>query len=154
TDPYYEWEFWTPTRPTGECTCDEQCQQQALDAWYEANCCDSCWYVFGSVQCVEHLGDTCHFIVTMVEDGCGEGRPLLIDGRARTAEPCVRDDWAEPGAGPRPHVEALSPAQRRLLADRWTRAALGEHASVASFARFVLDLAALGAPPELLGDAT
>lgn len=82
----------------------------------------------------------------------GEGRPLLIEGHARTAEACEGVDWAEPDLVP--WVEALSTAQRRLLAERWTSAALAEHASVASFARFVLDLSALGAPPALVLEAT
>lgn len=107
------------------------------------SCCD--------VQCTEPVGDSCRLLVTMREDGCGEGRPLLVEGRARTAGACAREDWSSPGFAPQ--VDALSPDQRSLLADRWSRAALAEHASVASFARFALDLAALGAPPELLAEA-
>lgn len=45
---------------------------------------------------------------------------------------------------------APDPAQRDRLAAHWTRAALAEHASVASFARFTLHLMAIGAPPQLL----
>ncbi|MCX4239464.1 ferritin-like domain-containing protein [Paraliomyxa miuraensis] len=159
TGDYYEWEIWWPPTPAGECVCDEECQYVAVDQWYDANCCDSCWYVFGDVLCTEPLGDACRFIVTMREDGCGEGRPLLIDGRARTAE--LQElgdhawgsarDWARFEA--RPRIDELRPTQRRMLAERWARSALAEHASVASFARFVLDLSAMGAPPELLSEA-
>jgi len=39
---------------------------------------------------------------------------------------------------------------RRELADHWTRLGLMEHASVAAFARFALDLLSLGAPAELM----
>jgi hypothetical protein len=42
---------------------------------------------------------------------------------------------------------------RALLAQRWAADAALEHASVASFARFVLDLLALGAPASMVRDA-
>lgn len=75
-----------------------------------------------------------------------EGRPLSVDGEARVSP--VRPDtaWAV-------LVEldvVLTDADRRLAAAAWLRAARAEHASVASFARFTLDLMALGAPPDLL----
>ncbi|MCB9744526.1 MAG: hypothetical protein H6741_10890 [Alphaproteobacteria bacterium] len=47
-------------------------------------------------------------------------------------------------------VDALDPALRERLAQRWATAALDEHASIASFSRFSLHLQAVGAPPELL----
>ncbi|MCA9546694.1 MAG: ferritin-like domain-containing protein, partial [Myxococcales bacterium] len=47
-------------------------------------------------------------------------------------------------------ADSEDPAQRARLADHWTRQALAEHASVASFARFALHLMAVGAPPDLL----
>lgn len=148
SNSWLEWELWLPA--DGECVCDETCQAQALAEWNELNCCDSCSYGFGAVQCTELLGGQCHFVVTMTEEICGEGRPLLIDGCARTAEACARSDWGQ--ASITPHVDELEATQRELLAESWARTALAEHASVASFARFGLDLAALGAPPELLAD--
>jgi hypothetical protein len=39
---------------------------------------------------------------------------------------------------------------RRRIATAWTHDAMMEHASIASFARFALELLALGAPPKLL----
>jgi len=151
-DDYLEWELWLPLGPEGECVCDEVCQSIALAEWNEANCCGSCWYIFGQELCSEPLGDQCHFIVTMLEEGCGKGRPLFVDDEARTAVACSRDDWAET---PRePCVDSLSEEHRRALAQYWTDAALAEHASVASFARFMLDLTALGAPPDLLHETT
>jgi hypothetical protein len=45
------------------------------------------------------------------------------------------------------------PDRRAALARQWTRAALAEHASIASFARFSLQLLAVGAPPDLLSEA-
>jgi hypothetical protein len=47
----------------------------------------------------------------------------------------------------------VSPFERGALAAAWTRDACAEHASVASFARFSLDLLALGAPADLVADA-
>jgi hypothetical protein len=152
SDHWLEWELWLPPGPGGDCTCGEECQSLALAQWNSANCCDSCSYAVGSLICAELLGDTCHYILMMQEDVCGEGRPLLVDGHARTAAACERTDWAQPSIAPR--MEGLSAAQRRALAERWTRTALAEHASVASFARFALDLAALAAPPELLAETT
>ncbi|MRG93124.1 ferritin-like domain-containing protein [Polyangium spumosum] len=79
---------------------------------------------------------------------CAIGRPLLVAGAARTAPAAARVDWIL--AEITPDVASLDPAVRRALADAWTEIAALEHASVASFARFTLQLMALGAPPELL----
>jgi hypothetical protein len=62
---------------------------------------------------------------------CVGGRPFTVDGRPHTAE------------------LASLPVDNSLAA-AWAQAGLYEHASVASFARFALELLALGAPPELL----
>lgn len=78
---------------------------------------------------------------------CDCGRPFFVDGEARTA-PCVeREDWAG-DVDPRP-VDEIT---RRRLAAYWTEIGRFEHASVASFARFCLQLLQLGAPPELLAE--
>jgi hypothetical protein len=50
-------------------------------------------------------------------------------------------------------ADTLPTAVRAELAVRWTEAALDEHASIASFSRFSLQLMAAGAPPELLEGA-
>ena len=76
---------------------------------------------------------------------CPGGRPLRgEDGRAVVA-PVARDaGWSGlPVDAPR------DPERAR----RWARAAQFEHASVASFARFSLELLALGAPAALLARA-
>jgi hypothetical protein len=52
-----------------------------------------------------------------------------------------------------PDVRAMPPALRAELARHWTATARMEHASIAAFARFALQLLALGAPPDLLLDA-
>src|SRR5262249_3539695 len=49
-----------------------------------------------------------------------------------------------------PDLDGLSPSTRALLAARWTSIGLMEHASIAAFARFALQLLAVGAPPDLV----
>ena len=78
------------------------------------------------------------------------GRPLLVGGASRTAPSRPRGDWARAGATP--DVSALDPALRGALAAHWQDVAALEHASIASFARFTLQLLALGAPSDLLAD--
>lgn len=74
-----------------------------------------------------------------------EGRPFVVADAPRLASLVARADWcAEAPAA------AAPAAIRDALAAAWTAAALAEHASVASFARAVLELMSLGAPPELL----
>jgi hypothetical protein len=79
------------------------------------------------------------------------GRPFLVDERARVAGVCERDDWT---AGDlTPACEQLDVTLRRRLAQEWTRAGQFEHASIAAFARFMLELLAFGAPAELVAEA-
>lgn len=82
--------------------------------------------------------NTCCFI-----GGGGEvcdGRPFVVDGSKRVSEVVARADWrAESPSGP-PRPE-------------WIERALDEHASVAAFGRFVLELLAVGAPAQLVADA-
>jgi hypothetical protein len=80
--------------------------------------------------------------------GCQTGRPFLVDGACRTADAESRTDWATSAFAP--SVNGLTARDRRRLADSWTRIALMEHASIAAFARFTLELLWLGAPPELV----
>ncbi|MGE0324817.1 MAG: ferritin-like domain-containing protein [Polyangiaceae bacterium] len=77
--------------------------------------------------------------------GAGGGRPFVVGGEVRRAEVIMNPDWSQ---APSPLTSALS--VRELLRDEWTRDAQLEHASIASFARFTLELMALGAPPHLL----
>lgn len=97
-------------------------------------------------------GDRCCYPVTKVTvpDGCVVGRPYYDDGQLVTAEARCASGWA---VGRRPDPSALTPAERRLLADAWTRDALIEHASVAAFAKFALELLAVGAPSDLVDAA-
>ncbi|MDC0674718.1 ferritin-like domain-containing protein [Nannocystis radixulma] len=75
------------------------------------------------------------------------GRPFMVDEHAVTAPPAARDDWRTLAA-----VREAPEAVRAALAAHWTQIALAEHASVASFARHILQLLAVGAPPEFVLD--
>ena len=84
-----------------------------------------------------------------------ESEPELEQDRAKLAESSAASAWSEllPGFGARaPDVTALSSEVRTKLAECWAQDALAEHASIASFARFTLQLMAVGAPPQLLAD--
>jgi hypothetical protein len=70
-----------------------------------------------------------------------------VEGHARTADVARRADWS---AALSPDASALSRTERSALAERWTDSGLMEHASIAAFSRFALELLSLGAPPELL----
>lgn len=104
-------------------------------------------------------GQCCHLHAFSVP--CGDGRPFLVDGAARVAPADARADWLASGACSIEHAPQNTPAlldelgadARAELARRWTADGLAEHASVASFARFVLQLMSLGAPASLLADA-
>jgi hypothetical protein len=78
------------------------------------------------------------------------GRPFTVLGEVRTAALAPRNDWSA-----RLTVECgvVDAATKRALADAFANSALFEHASVASFARFTLDLLSMGAPATLLYEA-
>jgi hypothetical protein len=82
------------------------------------------------------------------------GRPFLVDGAARRADVAERADWYP--ALQRSAARALAAPLvddaelRAAVARGWLDQALMEHASVAAFARFSLQLLSLGAPADLL----
>ena len=80
--------------------------------------------------------------------GYYEGRPLSVGGAHVVATEVARGDWSRPEAVIGAH--GLSGAERERAVAAWTRAGLAEHASVASFSRFAMELMSLGAPPSLL----
>lgn len=81
-------------------------------------------------------------------NGCaGLGRPFLVEGRARLADVVARRDYAE---ALQLDLVDLTLQERVALTEHWTRVGLMEHASVAAFARFTLQLLGLGAPMELV----
>ncbi len=93
-------------------------------------------------------GDTCCY--QMVESQCLGGRPFTIGGTARFATVNSGASWL---ATDRPASDISSPALNKRLEKAWLADALAEHASIASFARFTLQLMAVGAPPELIAQS-
>lgn len=82
---------------------------------------------------------------------CGIGRPFLVENEARLADSVLRRDWVQSiKASPARLLEGLSPEKRERLADGWRQIARMEHASIAAFARFQLELLSLGAPADLV----
>lgn len=105
-----------------------------------------CVYTMGDVY--EEDGQCCRLLEGFQE--CCDGRPFIVEHEARTASAVERDDWR---GVVRIDVDGLDPELRRRLAAAWQADALMEHASIASFSRFILHLVGLGAPPDLLCDA-
>ena len=84
-----------------------------------------------------------------------EGRPFVAHGVAKTSTSKVYNtrkgtkysaSWK---MGPQPSVPASNPHNEEIGRE-WLKIAEGEHASIASFARFTLQLMSLGSPSELL----
>lgn len=93
--------------------------------------------------------ENCCYVVDTSFSIC-EGRPFMGSSGPVVADAIAREDWCV--ASPLDGI-ALGPSSREILGRAWTESALSEHASVASFARLVLELLALGAPAELVRDA-
>lgn len=80
-----------------------------------------------------------------------EGRPFIVDDAARLAAVGSHTGWADE-IDLRMHDVTLD--ERVALIRHYTDWALAEHASIASFTRFALQLIALGAPSHLVTRAT
>ncbi len=99
----------------------------------------------------ERVGDKCCY--TFCTGSCC-GRPLYVGGEARVAPLVARRDWCgRCGPGLALSREPGDPSLREALARGFAADALMEHASIASFSRFALELLAFGAPPALVRDA-
>jgi hypothetical protein len=79
------------------------------------------------------------------------GRPFLVQADARVAPVAQRGDWSSNAL---PRLDHLTFSERAALAAHWSRMGQMEHASIAAFARFSLQLLSLGAPPELVDACT
>ncbi|MCA9622929.1 MAG: ferritin-like domain-containing protein [Myxococcales bacterium] len=114
-----------------------------------------CWEYPVDVPCgpfVDQVGACCYYAQLVQDDFC-EGRPFDVEGEARVATLGHRDDWyCDLDAGA-PDLDGLDDATRLALAEAWSKSALFEHASIASFARFALELLAVGAPADLVREA-
>jgi rubrerythrin len=122
------------------------CQSPADECGSDADCAGS---VSGNLCVIDNT--TQHYACAF--GGCAIGRPFLVEGSERLASPLRSSDWR--GLTPSGlRVAELGGALPARLAREWTRVALMEHASIAAFARFTLQLLSLGAPPELIERAT
>lgn len=105
-----------------------------------------CWWeVDNNCGPIESITDRCCY--ELVINLMCKGRPYSVDGKALLANIIPSDDW--PQRLPIPCAE-LSAKERGFLRKEWTLMAQQEHASIASFARFVLQIISLGAPPDLI----
>lgn len=124
--------------------------EEANAGFDENGCMRSDWVASSCCNRAQSAGEpqgngSCCYIAC---EGICCGRPFVVNGIVHTAELTVGEDWLSP-------QHTIAPAQpihkhHSGIAQAWARDALMEHASIASFARFTLDLMALGAPPELL----
>lgn len=112
----------------------------AAPRWVASGCCNP-------AVAVAREGDQCCYV--WCDLACC-GRPLRVDGVARTAEAVSRTDW---GASEGARTDTLDPVTRAALVHAWRADALLEHASVAAFGRLTLELMAHGAPADLVRDA-
>lgn len=121
------------------------------EAQLDAEECLGCGGFVDAVACGPvALGDTCcHWIVYSPGQSC-PGRPFTVDGQARLPPVVARGDWA---TAIELDLGGLPAATRRALGHAWAQDGCFEHASIASFSRFVLELLALGAPSTLVADA-
>lgn len=87
------------------------------------------------------------FLLGAVLAGGGWGRPLRI--RGRVLYPSLREgsQWTR---GETPNIEELDAETRRALEALWLHDAQKEHTSIPAFSRISWQLAAVGAPAELL----
>ncbi len=121
------------------------CQSPDDACGSDADCGDSssCAVVDGSRECKPIPGVAC-------------GRPFIVRGSAVLAnlvwsEDCV--GFSPIDATNVPDVARLSVGVRTRLAEHWAHVGLMEHASIAAFARFCLQLMHVGAPLSLLKDS-
>ena len=128
------WEI--PSRKVQWSVIGYECRPVGVQCCSDADC--------GAVPQYKCANGTCERMFL----GCGW--PFLVKEEARVARAIIREDFAYPLASA---VSGLTPVARAILARHWTEVALLEHASVAAFARFVLDLLALGAPADLVAEA-
>ncbi len=150
-----------PNGSTG-CTSDADCEGNLKCAYVPEYSCGSSIHFAcqtpndecdSSEDCTGPGGGSC----ALSYEGTGQrvcqgavacGRPFLVDFLERRAEACERGDWTLSARSPR--LTELTAETRARLAQHWTDIALMEHASIAAFARFSLQLLSLGAPVELI----
>ncbi|HEY4118064.1 MAG TPA: hypothetical protein VGM56_09420 [Byssovorax sp.] len=134
--------------PSGECAVSQPCMGQIGCLVCRDLSSDTCRV---GADCGNDFAAACEWSPSTSHFACVDvpttGRLLRDAGRVVWTGYVDRADWAAGSARPR---DAASPELGRALAEHWAAVAGTEHASVASFAQFSLQLLALGAPPELL----
>lgn len=145
---------------TASCTSDQDCGAGLRCQSYDGS--HGCGFVSFACQtpsdtcgsdadCAGAYCDGSSGTFTCVMGGCAIGRPFLVEGEERVAALRGRQDWTEcPGLA----LDELSSELRKRAAQAWARIGQMEHASVAAFARFALQLLQLAAPAELVERAT
>jgi hypothetical protein len=144
--------------PAG-CRSDQDCDAGLCAAWFGENVCGS-----SMAFACQTPEDECNSLADC-DDGAGScafeeghrqcrprsgvicGRPFLVRDRARVAGLVSGGDWSTASVRP---CELATPEQQVRVTEHWARAALMEHASIAAFARFTLQLLHLGAPRQLV----
>ncbi|MBK7586115.1 MAG: ferritin-like domain-containing protein [Myxococcales bacterium] len=145
---------------TASCATDADCGAGALCAQARLEKCGSFGFRCqrGGDQCAQDSdcapGQQCAVsggLAKCQENDCPvPGRPFFVDDAARVAAVVERADWCSDF---RPRVKGLTGGERAALAAHWAKVGQMEHASVAAFARFTLQLLALGAPAALVRDS-
>lgn len=92
----------------------------------------------------EFEGDLCCYYFCT---GACCGRAFTVEREARVAQTVERSDWSTDWSAATNDLEDVTAL---ALAEAWRTDAQMEHASVASFARFTLELLALGAPSDIV----
>lgn len=139
-----------------DCILDADCAEGYLCASYTPGCgfpgfacqspADQC---LGQADCQCSWGNEGNFR-SCDDSVCG--RPFLVEAKSRVAPAVPSSSWNDGQWSPR--VDHLAALERRRLAEHFTRLGQMEHASIAAFARFSLQLLALGAPPGLVEACT
>jgi hypothetical protein len=145
--------------PIGECslascTTDSDCLDGLCVGAQHSTGCGTAWDFKCTSPLDECLSDEeCPGSCVVSADGPREcapvstcGRPFLVGGQLRFAEPRATSGWR----GESSTKVELDAQEQGALAAHWTELGLMEHASVAAFARFVLELLSLGAPAALV----
>jgi hypothetical protein len=134
------------------CTTDADCGPDSLCAVTYGVCGGLSFQCTSPLdQCItanECLGSCVMGVDHRVCNGAVCGRPFLIAETACMAAVEARADWLD--ATLAPDASALTPLERAQLAAHWARLGQMEHASIAAFARFNLQLLSLGAPCALV----
>lgn len=142
-----------------QCTSDADCGEGLLCASYDASpdCGDTTYACQSRLDACASDEDCSNFRSCTIPMGksaraceeqiCVIGRPFLVGGSMRSAAPVPRAGWSAEAVAP---DDSLTANERDALAEYWSRVGCLEHASIAAFARFTLELLAFGAPAELV----